>query len=563
MKTKTKKFRSLKYKLTMRLVSTFIPILLILGIILLLISQSYIVTDFDFVQSTIEQGIIQKVKLAEESNKLLGKSLDNKLKEGIDTLAEENPVLRSVRFFSVNGEQLYYNTEFKADEELLSIIKKVSETKSTYTANEADHRTKYVFVDLKGNSAADSYRILEVTYNIKPLKDILNVQLFTTIAIIIIGVAIATVLTMLIVGKVARPIKLLSEIIDRLAKFDFRFDEKSEAVKFLEYNDEIGLITNSVAAMQINVIELVKSVSNNSQQVASSSEELAATIQQSSTSAEDISRTVEEMAKGATEQAQNTERTVEVVTQLVELMEKEQQQVKNISDLTNQVTLLKDEGVENVLELVEKTRINNQASRKIKSVIESTSTSAEKIHTASVMIRNIADQTNLLALNAAIEAARAGEAGRGFAVVADEIKKLAEQSESFTEEISKTIANLTSETEEAVKTVQEMTELVDVQTQSVERTRGKFDGIAEAIEKTKLGIQELNSSGRQMLTKKNEIIKYIENLSAISEENAAGTQQASAAIEEQTSSLEEIANSSDALANLAEEMQNSIAQFKY
>ena len=88
---------------------------------------------------------------------------------------------------------------------------------------------------------------------------------------------------------------------------------------------------------------------------------------------------------------------------------------------------------------------------------------AEKIEKASEMIQNIAEQTNLLALNAAIEAARAGEAGRGFSVVADEIRKLAEQSNSFTSEITIVIEELKSKSQNAVDKVQDVIAIVDVQ----------------------------------------------------------------------------------------------------
>ncbi len=60
-------------------------------------------------------------------------------------------------------------------------------------------------------------------------------------------------------------------------------------------------------------------------------------------------------------------------------------------------------------------------------------------------IATISSQTNLLALNATIEAARAGEAGRGFAVVASEVKSLSGQTAKATEQIRTRLTTLTNE----------------------------------------------------------------------------------------------------------------------
>ena len=205
---------------------------------------------------------------------------------------------------------------------------------------------------------------------------------------------------------------------------------------------------------------------------------------------------------------------------------------------------------------------NNEATETVYSIIMSNNESAQKIQEASEMIQSIADQTNLLALNAAIEAARAGEAGRGFAVVADEIRKLAEQSNSFTNDIKLVIEELRSKSQAAVTTMQGVKVMFDEQSKSVNQTGDKFEMIAKAIDSIKLIIDSLNESSMQMADNKNSIIDLVSNLSAISEENAAGTQEVAASTQQQAATIAELANAGDSLASVAEELRALVHKFK-
>jgi methyl-accepting chemotaxis protein len=455
------------------------------------------------------------------------------------------------------------DTDMKSKKEIAVAVKSgesFNTIEKSKTNNNEDYYMQHIPITI---GATKTYWSVATVVPMKEVTQKVDKLIRMLILISLFGLLLLISIVYVISKKITDPITILSNIINKLSNYDLSFDENSKAIEYLSRKDEIGTITNALATMQKNFIDLIRNISDLSQQVAASSEELTATSQQSATAAEEVSRAIEEIAMGATDQARNTEDGAMHINHLGELIENDLKFVNDLNTSTQEVDLLKNEGFEVLKKLVLKTKQSNIATNEVNEVIINTNESAAKIENASLMIKNIAEQTNLLALNAAIEAARAGDAGKGFAVVADEIRKLAEQSNEFTEEIAHVIGELTNKTENAVKTMEELRTLVKSQTESAEITREKFEGIDHSIESMKHVIKNINTSSEEMQDKKTEMIGIIENLSAISEENAAGTEEASASVEEQTASIEEIANASESLAKLAEEMQEGIAKFKY
>ncbi|AUG54807.1 methyl-accepting chemotaxis protein [Thalassospira marina] len=105
------------------------------------------------------------------------------------------------------------------------------------------------------------------------------------------------------------------------------------------------------------------------------------------------------------------------------------------------------------------------------------------------VIQDIAGQINLLALNATIESARAGDAGKGFAVVANEVKNLANQAARATDQIAEEISgiqSITTEVVDALGTIRNSVEMVrDSVTNissAVEEQSAVTDGVSQNIQ---------------------------------------------------------------------------------
>ncbi|AQS11340.1 methyl-accepting chemotaxis protein McpB [Clostridium saccharobutylicum] len=388
-------------------------------------------------------------------------------------------------------------------------------------------------------------------------KEIMNTVVISAIVILVL----ISILANYVSSSITKPIIAVTGRVKDFANLDFSADKQINE-KYLNRKDEIGDMIMSLKIMRENVANFIRKSADAAEHIAASSEELTATSEQAATASEEVAKTIEEIARGASEQARDTEIAANNVEELGNLLEQDLNYTRELNVAAIQIEKQKEEGFLILKELINKTQKNSDASSNVYEIIMTNNESAEKIESASTMIQSIADQTNLLALNAAIEAARAGEAGKGFAVVADEIRKLAEQSNNFTSDIKTIINELKTKSQSAVDFMKETNKIVIEQAESVEATEGKFEGIAEAIDAIKSIITKLNHSTGLMAENKNKIIELTQNLSTISEENAAGTEQTSASMEEQAATIEEIASSGEKLATIAEELRVLIDQFK-
>lgn len=390
------------------------------------------------------------------------------------------------------------------------------------------------------------------------LRTSLSKVMITSVVCMILLLA---VLTLAIHILILKPLGVLGGNISRMARYDMSLDKTGVMEKYCRRGDEIGTISKDFESMRQSIIQLVGEIASAVQELSGRADALSEVSEKVADTSNQLSQTVNEVANGATSQAQETAQGQQQVVDLSDLIEMVQENMNILNETTGAVSGLKDQGLDALRVVVGNTEKSNSASARVHEVIMETSRQTNRIKEASAQISEIAEQTNLLALNASIEAARAGDAGKGFAVVATEIGNLAGETNELTSKIEEIIRDLIQKMELTVSEINGMQESARQQEESVTDTEKKFNLIAENIQDMESHCSKLDESAQQMEERKNHIVEVVNNLSAISQENAACMEEAAASVEEQTKSIHTVSESSQRVAMLAEKLTEEIRKF--
>lgn len=126
------------------------------------------------------------------------------------------------------------------------------------------------------------------------------------------------------------------------------------------------------------------------------------------------------------------------------------------------------------------------------------------------VISKIAGQTNLLSMNAAIEAAHAGEAGRGFAVVADEVRALSETSTNQSRKIREEIRVMNERINQGLDVSSNVQYTLREIIKGIQNSSAIIDQIASTMEEQASGVDSIVTSVAQVNESNSEVFTQTE-----------------------------------------------------
>lgn len=345
------------------------------------------------------------------------------------------------------------------------------------------------------------------------------------VLLIAITCMVSVLVAVLTARSIVRPLKQIQNATVKMSEGDL------SAILSSPYQDEIGILTNSLSHTLASLNNMIQDVSQSLNRMARGDMAFTMTgnyhgdflpIQQAVNGIlSSLNRMLVQIGQTTTAVAEGSDNVFAEAQKLTGSVKLEADQMNLLGEITGQVSRQAGQNALRAQQASGLTAdVRGQAAAGNDKMLQMLD-SMEKIEQSSVDIHKMVDsmdsiafQTTILSLNASIEAARAGVHGKGFAVVADEVRALSAKS---------------------LEAAAQTRLLADLSMENVLRGKADAQGTAQALSRIVTHMEEIapvigqiseDSTGQTEAI--GQVIAIVEEVSGLAEQNALGALQSEA-----------------------------------
>ena len=387
---------------------------------------------------------------------------------------------------------------------------------------------------------------------------LLNYLLMAVFAVIF--VLVMAVVTKTIASPAKKSGKVLEEIMDKIERGEGDLTLRVPAVT----SDEVGQMAKGINSFVEKLQVLMRTLKEQSNELMTSAEAIAAEVNVSNADAGNISATMQQMSASMQEIAATINQIAEGSDTVLQEVQNMNNSVGDGVELVQKIKKRAGKMHQNTIEGKNTTSNKIMEIREMLNAALEESRDVEKIQQLTGEILDITSQTNLLSLNASIEAARAGEAGKGFAVVADEIRALADSSAATANNIQNISNMVIGAVEKLAGNAETMLQFVD------EKILQDYDEFVVVVEKYERDADSMNNLIEEFSRNTGEIKDTISamttglnDISIAVDESAKGVTNVAESAVSLVAAMTQIQNQTIGNQEISEKLGEEVGRFKH